>query len=317
MNSEQQHELVAPPGAGRLDRFLADALPDQSRARLQALIKRGLVSVDGEAARPATKLRGGERVRVRLPPPEPSELEPEPIPLHILHQDDDIVVLVKAAGMVVHPARGHRSGTLVHALLHALPGLGDQANAERPGIVHRLDKGTSGVMVVARHELALRRLQAAFSIHDIEREYLAVVHGEPRFLEGSVRSQLGRHPRDRLRFASVDRGGKHAVTHWRRLAHGGGLALMSCRLETGRTHQIRVHLGEQGHAVVGDTLYARGRNLPEAVAGWRERLDHQLLHAVRLGFAHPISGEPMLFVAPPPPDFQAFCQDAGLEIPRP
>jgi 23S rRNA pseudouridine1911/1915/1917 synthase len=307
--------LVAPAGAGRLDRYLAEQLDELSRAKLQSLIKAGEVTVDGAAVRPSSKLQGGERVCVRVPPPEPSELIPEDIPLELLYQDADLVVLVKPAGMVVHPALGHRSGTLVHALLYALPELEGHRQGERPGIVHRLDKGTSGVLVVARHELALRRLQAAFSIHDVDREYLAVVHGEPRFIEGSVRSQLGRHPRERLRFASVEEGGRHAVTHWRRLASAGGVSLMSFRLETGRTHQIRVHASEEGHPVVGDPLYTGGHNLPGALSHWRERLDHQLLHAARLGFDHPISGERIECTAPPPEDFQAFCAEAGLTIP--
>jgi 23S rRNA pseudouridine1911/1915/1917 synthase len=312
---DQPFELLAPPGAGRLDRFLADQLDELSRAKLQALIKAGEITVDGARVRPATRLQGGERVRVCLPPPEPSELVPEDIPLELLYQDADLVVLVKPAGMVVHPAKGHRSGTLVHGLLHALPELEGHRQGERPGIVHRLDKGTSGVLVVARHELALRRLQAAFAIHDIDREYLAVVHGEPRFLEGSIRSQLGRHPRERTRFASVEEGGKHAVTHWRRLASANGVSLMSYRLETGRTHQIRVHASEAGHPVVGDPLYTGCHNLPGALTAWRERLDHQLLHAVQLGFEHHISGQRVECRAPPPADFLAFCAEAGLEIP--
>lgn len=309
-----EHELEAPVGAGRLDRFLASELPELSRAKVQSLIKAGDVLVDGAPARPSTKLVGGERIAVRVPPPPPSELIPEDISLDLLYIDDDLLVLVKPAGMVVHPAKGHRSGTMVHALLHALPGHGGQPG-ERPGIVHRLDKGTSGVLVVARHELALRRLQAAFSVHEVEREYLAVVHGEVRFLEGSVRNQLGRHPKDRVRFASVEEGGRHAVTHWRRLAMGAGASLMSCRLETGRTHQIRVHLSEGKHPVVGDPLYAGGHHLSASLRHWEAKLDHQLLHAARLGFEHPISGETMRFTAPPPDDFRALCAEAGMEIP--
>ena len=312
-----EREIEATPGAGRLDRFLAERLPDLSRARLQALIRDGEVLVDGAPARPSTRLRGGERVRVRVPPSEPSDLVAEAIPLRLVHQDADLVVLDKAAGMVVHPARGHRAGTLVHALLYALPGLGEAGLGERPGIVHRLDKGTSGLLVVARNELSLRRLQADFAVHDIRREYLAVVHGAPRFAEGCVRTSLGRHPRDRLRFASVPEGGKPAVTHWRRLAVTEGLALLACRLETGRTHQIRVHLSELGHPVVGDESYGRGWHLPAGLRDWEERLDHQLLHAARLGFRHPISGEELDFAAPPPPDFAAFCAAAGLRLPQP
>ena len=316
MTTTQKIELEAPPNAGRLDRYLSSALPDLSRAKLQALIRAGEVTVDGAVARPSVKLKGGELLMVRVTPPEPSTLVPEDIPLDILHQDEDLVVLCKPAGMVVHPAKGHRTGTLVHALLYALPELEGHREGERPGIVHRIDKGTSGLLVVARHELALRRLQAAFTIHAVDREYLAVVHGEPRFMEGSIRSELGRRARDRIRFASVPKGGKHAVTHWQRLASSHGVALMSCRLETGRTHQIRVHLSEQGHAVVGDSLYSGTRLLGSGLQDWQARLDHQLLHAARLGFEHPISGERMLFTAPPPADFVGFCQDADLEIPK-
>jgi len=274
------------------------------------------VQVDDAPARPALRLRGGERLRVRVPPLPPSDLAAQDLPLRLVYQDDDLLVLDKAPGMVVHPARGHPDGTLVNALLHALPGLGAQGLGERPGIVHRIDKGTSGLLVVARHDLALRRLQEAFAVHDIEREYLAVVHGTPRFLEGRIESTLGRHPRDRLRFASVKEGGRRAVTHWRRLCAAPGLALLCCRLETGRTHQIRVHLSEAGHPVVGDDLY-RGRcHLPGPLRGaWEERLDHQLLHAARLGFVHPTTGAPLSFQAPPPADFLAFCADAGLQVP--
>jgi 23S rRNA pseudouridine1911/1915/1917 synthase len=310
----REYELEAPDDAGRVDRFVSEQLAELSRAKVQALIKAGEVLVDGAPVRPSTKLLGGEHIAVRVPPPPPSELIPEDIPLDILHIDDDLLVLVKPAGMVVHPAKGHRSGTMVHALLHALPNHGGQPG-ERPGIVHRLDKGTSGVLVVARHELALRRLQAAFAVHAVDREYLAVVHGEVRFLEGSVRNQLGRHPKDRVRFASVPEGGKHAVTHWRRLAMVPGASLMSCRLETGRTHQIRVHLSEGKHPVVGDPLYAGGVHLSAGLRHWEQHLDHQLLHAARLGFEHPISGQPMMFTAPPPADFEALCVEAGMQIP--
>lgn len=307
--------LRAPPGAGRLDRFLAEALPELSRARLQALVREGEVEVDGAPARPSTRLRGGEEVRVRIPPLPPSELTPEAIPLRLLYEDDDLVVLDKPAGLVVHPARGHRDGTLVNALLHALPGLGEEGLGERPGIVHRIDKGTSGLLVVARNDRTLRALQAAFAVHDIERAYLAVVFGVPRFLEGRIESLLGRHPRDRMRFASVLAGGKRAVTHWRKLGERVGVALLACELETGRTHQLRVHLSEAGHPIVGDALYRGRARLPAALQGWEERLDHQLLHAARLGFVHPATGARLSFEAAPPADFQAFCAEAGLSLP--
>jgi len=311
----REHRLTATPGAGRLDRFLAEHLPELSRAQLQALIRAGEVEVDGAVARPATRLRGGESVLVRVPPPPPSDLCAEDIPLRVLHEDQDLVVIEKPAGMVVHPARGHHGGTLVNALLHALPGLEAQGLGERPGIVHRIDKGTSGLLVVARNDRTLRGLQAAFAVHDIEREYLAVVHGVPRFLEGRIENHLGRHPRDRLRFAAVAEGGKRAVTHWRKRAEAPGLALLACHLETGRTHQIRVHLSEAGHPIVGDELYRGRARLPASLQGWEERLDHQLLHAARLGFVHPSTGARLSFQAAPPADFVAFCAEAGLAIP--
>ncbi len=310
--------LRAPAEGGRLDRALATLLPDLSRTRLQALVREGAVTVDGRPARPSLRLRGGEALEVRVPPPPPTDLVAEAIPLEIRYADGDVVVIHKPAGLVVHPARGHRSGTLVHALLHAFPDLAAARGDERPGVVHRLDKGTSGLLVVARHDLALRRLQAQFLLRTTRREYLAVVHGEPSTSEGTVDTRLARHPRDRLRFAVVATGGRRAVTRWRRLAAAGGVALLSCRLETGRTHQVRVHLASIGHPLVGDPLYGgRRARLPAALAAWTPRLDHQLLHAARLGFHHPISGEDMDFSAPPPADFVAFCHDAGLDIPPP
>ncbi|MBN1334523.1 MAG: RluA family pseudouridine synthase [Deltaproteobacteria bacterium] len=305
--------LVAPPEGGRLDRTLARLLPDLSRTRLQALVREGAVTVDGLPGRPSLQLKGGETLEVRLPPAPPSDLTPEDIPLDISYVDDDLVVVCKPAGLVVHPARGHPTGTLVHALLHAFPDLADQGGHERPGVVHRLDKGTSGLLVVARHDLALRRLQAQFLLRTTRREYLAVVHGVPGSEEGVVDAALARHPSDRLRISVVATGGRRAVTHWRRLDRTDGLSLLSCRLETGRTHQVRVHLASIGHPVVGDPLYGgRRERLPERLQAWTTRLDHQLLHAARLGFQHPITGVEMDFSAPPPPDFLAFCQEAGL-----
>ena len=308
--------LRAPAKGGRLDRILAALLPDQSRTRLQGLVREGAVTVEGRPARPSLRLKGGEALEVRLPPPPPPDLVPEDIPLEVLYADGDVVVVHKPAGLVVHPARGHPSGTLVHALLYAFPDLAVAGGFERPGVVHRLDKGTSGILVVARHDLALRRLQAQFLLRTTRREYLAVVHGVPSAPEGVVDARLARHPRDRLRFATVETGGRRAVTRWRRLDASTGVSLLSCHLETGRTHQVRVHLASIGHPVVGDPLY-RGRRirLGGALTAWEARLDHQLLHAARLGFRHPITGADMDFGAPPPADFLAFCRDAGLALP--
>lgn len=317
MGEGELREVRVPPAAGRLDRLLADQWPDLSRSRVQGLIRDGHVTVAGRPVRASDKLKEGTLVVVRVPPPPPVDLAPEDIPLEILHLDADVVVVVKPAGLVVHPARGHWSGTLVHALLHRVPDLARGGPLERPGVVHRLDQGTSGVMVVALHDLALRRLQAQFMFRTVEREYLAVVYAATGQVPpgGTLESHLGRHPRDRLRFASVAEGGKRAVTHWRLLDRQGPLALVSCRLETGRTHQVRVHLTEAGLPLVGDPLYRRGgQTLPVRLARWRD-LDHQLLHAARLGFDHPVTGARLRFHAPPPEDFRAFCGDAGLALP--
>lgn len=308
----QRLEVLAPEGAGRLDRFLAEVVEGLSRARIQDLIREGFIRVEDRLERPSRVLKGGERVTVEIPPPRPSGLEAQDIPLDILYEDDHVVVLDKAAGMVVHPAAGHWNGTLVHALLHALPDLEGVGGEERPGLVHRLDKGTSGVMVIARNDGALHHLQAQFSVHSVERRYLALVVGVPKREGGRIESSLGRHPGDRQRFCSVPQGGRRAVTFWRRVAVGPGLSLVACRLETGRTHQVRVHLSEAGHPVLGDPVYGRNRQ-PPVVQGIVP--DHQLLHAGHLGFVHPATGAWMRFDSAPPPDFLACCQAAGLQVP--
>ena len=288
----------------RLDKLLVRWLPDLSRARLQELIARGLVTVDGLPCRRATKPKLGQLVEIEIPPPAPATPQAEDIPLRIVYQDADIAVVDKPAGMVVHPAPGHASGTLVNALLHALDDLSGIGGELRPGIVHRLDKGTSGLMVVAKHDLAHRHLQAQFADHSAGRTYEALVLGGPDLDAGTIRSQLGRHPRDRMRFASVAEG-KRAVTHWtveRRLER---CTLMVCKLETGRTHQIRVHLTEQGWPLLGDPLYGRGRTPPPAVRQALGEVDHQLLHARRLELEHPTTGERLVWEVPRPADFEA------------
>jgi 23S rRNA pseudouridine1911/1915/1917 synthase len=305
--------LEAPAGAGRLDAFLARELPELSRTRLQALIREGDVRVGGKAARPSLRLRGGERIELTLPASDLSDLAPEALAFGVLYEDEDIVVVDKPAGLVVHPARGHRGGTLVNGLLHRIPSLAREGGFERPGIVHRIDKGTTGVLVVACHDLALRRLQAQFMVHTVDRRYLAVVHGVPSTTSGRVQSLLGRHPRERLRFASVSEGGRRAVTHWRLLHSVEAFSLVECRLETGRTHQVRVHLSELGHHVVGDLLYGR-RGPPAALTDlWPT---HTLLHAESLAFDHPIDGRRLAFAAPPPEDLRAFCERVGLDLSR-
>jgi 23S rRNA pseudouridine1911/1915/1917 synthase len=251
-----------------------------------------------------------------VPEVKSGRLEGQDIPLDVRYEDGDVVVLVKPSGMAVHPSRGHRDGTLVNALIHRYPGLLEIGGEERPGIVHRLDLGTSGVLVVALHDVALRRLQAQFYVHSVTRRYFGLVYGAPDEERGAVRSTLARHPKDRVRMASTQGEGKRAVTHWRVRGRGEGLTWVECQLETGRTHQVRVHLSEMGHGLLGDTLYRRGhRPLPPPVDRALSEVDHQLLHAAHLSFEHPVSGERLTFEAPVPADFRAVADAAGLPVP--
>jgi 23S rRNA pseudouridine1911/1915/1917 synthase len=296
--------LVVPRDASgsRLDRFLAGAL-EVSRSELQRWIAAGRVTVAGAPREASSHVREGEQVEVEPMAPAITDARPEEgIDFAVLYVDDDLVVVDKPAGLVVHPARGHASGTLVNGLL----GLGlfragaMEAEDERPGIVHRLDKGTSGVMVVARTPASREALKAQFQAHSIERAYRALVVGEAR--EGTHDTLHGRHPRDRMRFTTRLRSGKRAVTHVHVLERLPGATFVECTLQTGRTHQIRVHLAESGTPVLGDPLYGK----PPREAGVRavgEALGHQALHARVLGFVHPTTGAAMRFEAEPPSDF--------------
>jgi 23S rRNA pseudouridine1911/1915/1917 synthase len=314
--------VAGPPAAGeRADRFLAGAAapgPEQaalSRSRVKALIEAGRASRDGVPfTDPAEKVRPGARYTLHLPPPAPASPVAQAMPLAILFEDADLIVLDKPPGLVVHPAPGNLDGTLVNALLahcgDALPGIGGE---RRPGIVHRLDKDTSGLMVVAKSEAALAALSAAFAARrDVERAYLALAWGVPAPAEGEIAGAIGRDPRDRKRMAVRERGGKPALTRYRLLrAWHGAVAYLECRLATGRTHQIRVHLAHRAHPIVGDPVYLRripvvARSLPEPLR--RQLLDfpRQALHAVRLGFRHPRSGAALRFETVPPADMQAL-----------
>lgn len=302
--------LLVPREAGgsRLDRFLAGAL-DVSRSELQRWIAAGRVTVDGAPRAASAHVREGERVDVEPMGPATTEARPEEgVEFAVLYVDDDLVVVDKPAGLVVHPARGHAGGTLVNGLL----ALGlfrelsdDTSDNERPGIVHRLDKGTSGVMVVARTPEARERLKGQFQAHSIERAYRALVVGEAR--ERTHDTLHGRHPRDRMRFTTRLRSGKRAVTHVRVLARLAGATFVECTLQTGRTHQIRVHLAESGTPVLGDSLYGKAPR-DEQVRAVGERLGHQALHARVLGFVHPTTGRPMRFEVEPPADFLEALQ---------
>ena len=298
------HEFELEVGGVRLDRLVAERLPHLSRARVTALIKQGAITVNGGSVKPSTRPISGSVIAVDEPPPVDVALEAQDLPLTILYQDADLAVVVKPAGMVAHPAPGHSDGTLVNALLFHLSDLSGVGGERRPGIVHRLDKGTSGVMVVAKRDEAHRALQVQFAEHTIERAYQALVLSGPRVLQGVIETELGRDPRDRMRYASVEERGRRAVTHWRVSERLHKSSLMECRLETGRTHQIRVHLSEQGWPVMGDPMYRARRNPPQQIVGLLEGIDHQLLHAWLLAFDHPTTGERVSFEHPPPEDFQ-------------
>jgi 23S rRNA pseudouridine1911/1915/1917 synthase len=296
----------------RLDKFLAGRLPEVSRARLQALLEAGLVVRDGVVITEASgRVKPGQRFGVGLPEPTPARPSPEAIALDVLYEDAHLLVLDKPAGLVVHPAPGHASGTLVNALLaHCAGGLSGIGGVLRPGIVHRLDKDAGGLMVVAKDDRAHVRLAAQFSVHRIERGYTAIVWGRPPAPAGSIEQPVGRHPRDRKRMAVVE-GGKRALTHYRVEAAAGDLATrLALSLATGRTHQIRVHLGTLGLGIVGDPIYrARRRFTPSpALADFLAGFARLALHAGRLGFEHPITGAKLQFDRAPPPCFDRLFE---------
>jgi 23S rRNA pseudouridine1911/1915/1917 synthase len=310
-------ELAAEDAVGRLDRALTDRLPDLSRARLQALMAEGRVSRDGAVITDASGRALAGLYRIEIPPPSPADPLPEAIALTVLYEDEHLIVVDKPAGMAAHPAPGSERGTLVGALLHhcgaSLSGIGGVA---RPGIVHRLDKDTSGVMVAAKSDAAHRGLSALFEAHDIDRMYLALTRGAPRERAGTVRTRIGRSIRDRKKMAVLARGGREAITHYEVQRRFGPAerplaARIACRLETGRTHQIRVHLAHLGAPCLGDPLYGAGSPAPAVRAAMAKAgLARQALHAAVLGFVHPITGERLRFETAPPPDLAAL--ETGL-----
>lgn len=300
--------FTVPEGAaGRLDAWLAVQAEGISRARLQALIKAGFVTCGGVAVKANDKIRPGQVFDVIVPLPVPAEPLPEDIPLDIVYEDGDLLVLNKPAGLVVHPAPGHAAGTLVNALLWHCRDLGGVGGVERPGIVHRLDKDTSGLMVVAKHDAAMAGLVRLFQSNGMAKQYLALVHGAPTKAAGSVCSLIGRHPAHRKKMAVVQRNGKQAVTHYAVEQFLGKVTLMRCRIETGRTHQIRIHMHSLGCPIAGDAIYGRpaaDKLLPVVPL-------RQMLHAVRLAFKHPLNGAEMAFEVPLPDDFKAVLDGCG------
>jgi len=310
----EKRTLIAPDNAGRLDLWLSKQL-GVSRAAVQKWCKGQNVLVDGRVVKPATKLVAEQLIEVSIPPPPPTTIVPQKMDLDIQYIDDQVIVVNKPAGLVVHPGKGNWDGTLANGIVHLITeGTGE---AQRPGIVHRIDKGTSGLLVIARTEQALQCLGEQFAEHSVDRRYLALAWGE--IGAGTIDEPLGRHPVDRIKFIQRE-DGKRAVTHYNCLATGipaksgsGGLiSLLCCRLETGRTHQIRVHMKHLGHPLLGDPLYGRR----QCTAAWKksvDALDRQMLHAWTLGFQHP-NGKKLQFSVSPPDDFISIARFAGIEL---
>ena len=308
----KQIDLTFPPDAEpmRLDLFISRELSGETRAAVQRLIENNNVLVDGQPAKASLKLKGGESVRVEIPPPLAAEPLAEQIALEVLYEDHDLIVINKPAGMVVHPGAGNYTGTLVNALLAHCTDLSGIGGEVRPGIVHRLDKGTSGVLVAAKNDRSHQALSAQFNVHSVKRLYQALVFGSPPEDTGKIEGIIGRHPTERLRLSGKAKSGKHAVTRWRVKERYGRITLVELRLETGRTHQIRVHLTEAGFPLLGDPLYPDGgrtNNLADTqLRGMINKLGRQALHARTLGFIHPTTGEYLEFTTEMPEDMAAL-----------
>ncbi len=309
---EHRFVIEAAPGgggeeAGRLDVFVAARVPELTRAQVKRLVDEGDVLVNGAAvAKAGVKLRPGDEVLVRIRPPAPIEALPEAMALDVLFEDEHLIVVDKPAGLVVHPAPGHAGGTLVNGLLAHCDDLSGIGGDLRPGIVHRIDKDTTGIVVVTKSDVAHQVLSAAFQNKTLLREYLAVAAPPPRDDRGTIRTLYGRHPIDRKKFSSKVNKGKHAVTHYEVAERfAAGAALMRMRLETGRTHQIRVHMADHGWPLIGDQTYGRKPRDP-FLAELADQLGRQALHAARLEINHPVTGELLRFATEPPADLRTL-----------
>jgi 23S rRNA pseudouridine1911/1915/1917 synthase len=308
-DASSARELVveAEHDGSRLDSFLTALMPDQSRSQIQRLIKSG--RVEGPVTvRPSTAVRAGQTYRVDVPPPAPAIPAPEALPLRILYQDTDIVVLDKPAGMVVHPGAGHSGGTLVNALLHHIRDLSGVGGELRPGIVHRLDRGTSGVMVVAKHDAAHQNLSRQFSNREIEKEYIALAWGVVQ-AGRRIDAPIGRDAGQRQKMSTRARRARQAVTRVTMARHFQGVSLLKVAIATGRTHQIRVHLNAIGHPIVGDATYGGVRRRVAAPLRAVQRLERPFLHSARLAFTHPVDGRRVEFDSPLPPDLQSVLDE--------
>ncbi len=307
--TEHLQLLVSPEHDGaRLDRYLAAVLGDHSRSQIQRLIKDGHVTMGARQIRPSLSVHDGDTVVVDIPPPAPAMPAPQELPLEILHDDPDLIVVNKPAGMVVHPAAGHASGTLVNALLHHVADLSGIGGEERPGIVHRLDRGTSGVMVVAKHDRAHEELARQFHDREVEKAYVAMVWGVVQ-TGRRIDLPIGRDPRDRHKMSARARRARAAVTRVVRAEHLRGVSLLEVAIATGRTHQIRVHLSAIGHPVVGDSTYGGVRRRIPGHLRALGRLERPFLHAWRLAFTHPGDGRRLTFEAPLPRDLESVLDE--------
>ncbi len=304
---EQELALIVTTEAQgeRLDRWLAHALPQFSRTRIQTLIAGGQIQRNGQPCRPKDPVQTGDQVIVLVPATKPLDLTAETMDLNVVYEDAHLIVLNKPVGLVVHPSPGHDTHTLVHGLLAHCQDLSGLNGIERPGIVHRLDKDTSGLIVIAKHDQAHRHLQAQIQAKTAQREYLGVIHGQPKTDVGHIDAPIGRHPVQRLKMVVVA-DGRVARTHWQVLERLSNFSLLHFQLETGRTHQIRVHAQSMGHPIVGDTLYSQGKS-PVKLPG-------QALHAWRLAFSHPMSGEILQFQVMPPPTMLKLLRVLGSKF---
>ena len=290
----------------RIDKFLSDKLGNLTRSRIQKLIDDGCVKISGANIKSNYKVKLGDEIEINIPDVQNTEAVAEDIPLDIVYEDDCMLVVNKPQGMVVHPAAGNYSGTLVNALLHYCPDTLSGINGEkRPGILHRIDKDTSGLLLVAKNDLAHQSLSEQIKAHSLTREYRALVHGNIKTDEGTINAPIGRHPVDRKKMTITQKNSREAITHYRVLERFKGYTFISCRLETGRTHQIRVHMSSGGHSIVGDKTY-----------GIKDKfnLDGQLLHACRVGFIHPVSGEYMEFMRDIPEYFEKVIEKLRREM---
>ncbi len=299
-------KITAEENGVRLDTFIAQALPDISRSAAQKLMDNGLVTLNGKTVKKNHKTTAGEVFEIELPEPEETDLVPQNIPLDIVYEDDDVILINKPRGMVVHPAPGHPDGTLVNALMYhcgdSLSGIG---GVKRPGIVHRIDMDTSGLLIVAKNDAAHAHLSDQLSDRSLSRVYEAVVYGRLKEDSGTIDAPIGRHPTDRKRMAVTDKNSRNAVTHYEVIARYNGFTHVRCILETGRTHQIRVHMTHIGHPLLGDLVYGRKKA--------EKGLSGQCLHAKRLKFIHPTTGEPMAFETELPDYFSEILKKLGKE----